>query len=131
MNRVQTELYYAWYKDLQKPQPNEIFSEGHGYLGHVLFDMKYVDIDLRYWNGNSFFAPRGAGLFQSVSELGTGYTEKNRELILASFIYNTETARNLFFDFRFSPYYDLKNKLPEYSIELYFRYNFEFVIKRF
>lgn len=126
LKKVVFDNYYVNYKDVsgQKRQP---FNEGNGFLSHLLFQFKNIGVDLRYWNGNSFIAPRGMALFQSVSEKIPGYTEKKRELIIASFIYDKEIFKNLNFDFRFIPYKDLGEKISsgtglEYSYELYLTY---------
>jgi len=129
LKRIVTEHHYVYYKDLSTPS-NQSFPKGNGYLSHLLLDMKYFDIDLRYWNGTGFYSPRGAGLFQSVSEFIPGYTEKKREIVIMSVIYDKELANKLFIDARVSPYYDFRNKLIEYSYELYLRYSLELLLKK-
>lgn len=118
--------YYVNYKDISgaKRQP---FNEGNGFLSHLLFDFKNVGIDLRYWNSNKYVTPRGLSLFGSVSEKYPGLVEKRRELIIVSLIYDKEIAKNLFFNFRITPYKDLLEKMTsgtglEYSYEMYLKY---------
>ncbi|MEO9050833.1 MAG: hypothetical protein ABI280_03505 [Ginsengibacter sp.] len=118
--------YYVNYKDIsgQKRQP---FNEGNGFLSHLLFGFKNIDIDFRYWNGQGYIGPRGMALFQSVSEKYPGLVEKHRELLIASFIYDKEIFKNVNFDFRFIPYKDFLEKSSsgtglEYSYEMYLKY---------
>ena len=120
-NKVIFENHYLNYKDISgnKRQP---FNEGNAYLSHLLLKFKFFDIDLRYWNGNGFINPRGNSLFSSVSEKYPGLTEKNRELLVTSFIYNTHMFNGADFNFRISPYYDFNAKITEYSFEMYFSY---------
>ena len=118
--------YYVNYKDVsgQKRQP---FNEGNGFLSHLLFQFKNIGIDLRYWNANGYIGPRGMALFQSVSEKYPGLVEKHRELLIASFIFDKEIYKNVFFDFRIIPYKDFVEKISsgtglEYSYEMYIKY---------
>ena len=118
--------YYVNYKDVsgQKRQP---FNEGNGFLSHLLFQFKNVGIDFRYWNGDGYIGPRGMALFQSVSEKYPGLVERHRELVIASFIFDKEIYKNVYFDFRFIPYKDLLEKMTsgtglEYSYEMYLKY---------
>lgn len=124
--KIVFENYYVNYKDIsgQKRQP---FNEGNGFLSHLLFQFKNVGIDLRYWNAEGFIGPRGMALFNSVSEKYPGLVEKHRELLIASFIYDKEIYKNVFFDFRIIPYKDFIEHITsgtglEYSYEMYLKY---------
>ncbi len=132
LKRIVFDNYYVNYKDISgtKIQP---FNEGNGYLSHLLFDFKNVGIDLRYWNAQGYIAPRGMSLFQSVSEKYPGLTEKHRELLIVSFIYDKEIFRNVHFDFRIIPYKDFLEHITsgtglEYSYEMYIKYDLKFNI---
>jgi hypothetical protein len=126
--------YYVNYKDVsgEKLQP---FNEGNAFLSHLLFQFKNVGIDFRYWNGNGFIGPRGMALFQSVSEKHPGLVEKHRELLIASFIFDKEIYKNVFFDFRIIPYKDFLEKMTsgtglEYSYEMYLKYILKVNLKK-
>ena len=121
--------YYLNYKDISghKVQP---FNEGNGYLSHLLLDFKYFDVDLRYWNSNAFINPRGNSLFSSVSEKYPGLTEKKRQLLLTSFIYDTHLFQGANFNFMVSPYYDFAIKKVEYSYEMYLSYQLEVMLAK-
>lgn len=126
LQKIVFENYYVNYKDIsgKKLQP---FNEGNAFLSHLLFQFKNVGIDLRYWNGEGYIGPRGMALFQSVSEKYPGLVEKHRELLIASFIYDKEIYKNVFFDFRIIPYKDFIEKISsgtglEYSYEMYLKY---------
>jgi hypothetical protein len=129
LRTIVADNYYVNYKDISgtKVQP---FNEGNAYLSHLLFKFKYFDIDLRYWNSQGFVNPRGNSLFSSVSEKYPGLVEKHRELLLASFIYDTHLFRNGNFDFRISPYRDFIEKKTEYSYEMYFSYQLNVLLAK-
>ncbi|HEY5465120.1 MAG TPA: hypothetical protein VIJ95_17800 [Hanamia sp.] len=135
LQNIVFENYYVNYKDIsgQKLQP---FNEGNAYFSHLLFQYKNVGIDLRYWDGEGFIGPRGGALFQSVSAKYPGLTEKHRELLIASFIYDKEIYKNVDFDFRFLPYKDFIEKISsgtglEYSFEMYLKYTLKANITKF
>ena len=113
--------HYLNYKDISGNK-RQLFNEGNGWLSHLLLKFKFFDLDFRYWNGNSYINPRGNSLFSSVSEKYPGLTEKYRELLVTSFIYNQQIFNGADFNFRVSPYYDFNAKKMEYSFEMYFSY---------
>ena len=119
--------YYVNYKDISGTKVHP-FKEGNGYLSHLLMKFKFFDIDLRYWKGNGFITPRGNALFGSLSQTHPGYFEKSRNLLFASFIYNTALFKGANFNFRVTPYRDFGEKLTEYSYEMYFSYQLEVLL---
>lgn len=129
LQKISFDNYYLNYRDIsgQKRQP---FNEGNAYLSHALFDFKYFDIDLRYWNSDAFINPRGNTLFSSVSEKYPGLTQRHRQLLLASFIYDAQLLKGTHFNFRVSPYYDFSLKKTEYSFEMYLSYQLELMLAK-
>ncbi len=134
LQKIVFDNYYVNYKDISGDK-RQAFNEGNGFLSHLLFAFKNVGIDLRYWNGQGYIAPRGMALFQSVSEKYPGLIEKHRELLIASFIYDKEIFKNVNFDFRLIPYKDFIEHISsgtglEYSYEMYIKYNLKFNLKK-
>ncbi|MDQ6843624.1 MAG: hypothetical protein M3Z92_04605 [Bacteroidota bacterium] len=129
LKKIILDNYYVNYKDISgtKVQP---FNEGNAYLAHLLLKFKYFDLDTRYWNSEGFINPRGNSLFSSVSEKYPGLTERHRQLLLVSLIYDKQLFRNGNFDFRFSPYYDFVEKKLEYSYEMYFSYQLNVLLAK-
>ena len=126
LKKIVFDNYYVNYKDISG-QKRQAFNEGNAFLSHLLFGFKNVGIDFRYWNGDGYIGPRGMALFQSVSEKYPGLVERHRELLIASFIYDKEIFKNVYFDFRFIPYKDFIEKMSsgtglEYSYEMYLKY---------
>lgn len=126
LRKIQFDNYYVNYRDISgiKRQP---FNTGNAYFSHLWFDLRNFGIDLRYWNGVGYIGPRGMPLFQSVSEKYPGLVEKHRELLIMSFIFDKQLAKNLYFNFRLTPYKDLREKMTsgtglEYYYEMYLKY---------
>ena len=133
--KIVFENYYLNYKDIsgQKLQP---FNEGNAFYSHLLFQLKNVGIDFRYFDGEGYIGPRGGALFQSVSAKYPGLVEKHRRLLIASFIYDKQIYKNVDFDFRFLPYKDFIEKISsgtglEYSFEMYLKYTLKVNIAKF
>lgn len=127
LKSIHFDNYYVRYSDISKKNFRQAFKEGGGYLSHLLFDFKHFGVDLRYWNSERYITPRGLKLFGSVSEKNPAVVHPKRELLIVSFIYDKEIANNLFFNFRFTPYKELEEKLSsgsgwDYSYELYLKY---------
>ncbi len=132
--KVVFDNYYVNYKDISGDK-RQAFNEGNGFLSHLLLQWKNLGLDLRYWNGHGYIGPRGMALFQSVSEKYPGLTERHRELLIASIIYDKEIFKNVNFDFRIIPYKDFLEKISsgtglEYSYELYLKYALKVKIKK-
>jgi hypothetical protein len=129
LQKIVADNYWVYYKDISFTR-RQIFDSGNAFLSHLLFNFKWFDVDFRYWRGNGYIGPKGGGLFQSVSQTIPGYSEKIRQLLLMSLIYDKEILKNVNFDFRFSPYYDFGNKATEYSYELYLRYRLNLFLRK-
>lgn len=125
---IRTDHYFAYYRDISGTK-NQLFNEGTGWYSTLVFQSKWnLDLDIRYWKGDSFFGPRGGALYSSVSEKIPGYGEKKRELVFASLIYDKQLFPNLFLDLRLEPYYDLENEFLEYSYSVFLRFKKDFKI---
>lgn len=126
LKKIELDNYYVNYKDISgaKRQP---YDRGVGYLSRLAFDLSPFVLDLRYWFGNQYIGPRGMALFQSVSEKYPGLTEDKREILIVSLIFDKEIYKNIFFDLRFIPYTDFREKMTsgtgwEYSYEMYLKF---------
>lgn len=126
LKNIHLDNYYVNYRDISgvKRQP---FNTGNGFLSRLMFDLGDFGLDIRYWNSRDYVAARGNSLFGAVSEKYEGLVQPERELLMVSFIYDKEIAKNLFFNFRMIPYTELKEQLTsgtgwEYSYELYLKY---------
>jgi hypothetical protein len=130
LNALKTEHYFAWYKDISG-QKRQLFNEGKGWYSSLVLKSKWnMDLDARYWRGDSFYGPRGGALYSSVSEKIPGYGEQDRELVFLSFIYDKQLFPHVFVDLRLEPYYDLRNNFLEYSYSIFLRFKKDFLLKR-
>lgn len=126
LKKIEFNNYYVDYKDISGTKV-QAFDKGSGFLSRLFFDFQPFALDLRYWYGSKYIGPRGMALFQSVSEKYPGLVEPTREILIASLIFNKEIYKNVFFDLRFIPYKDFREKMTsgtglEFSYEMYLKY---------
>ncbi|GAA4317104.1 hypothetical protein [Flaviaesturariibacter amylovorans] len=130
LKSVQTDHYYVGYKNISGNKL-QIYNEGYGWLSTLLLKSKWnLDLELRYWNGNTFYGPLGLPLYNSISEKYPGYGEPERSLLFATFIYDKQLFPHVAIDFRLEPYYDLKNSKLEYGYSAFLRFNKDFFLKK-
>ena len=127
---IRTEHYYTTYGDASG-QKRQLYEKGNGWYSSLVFQSKWnIDVDARYWRGDTYYAAKGGPLYSSVSEKIPGFGEKERELVFLSFIYDKQLFPNLFVDLRLEPYYDLRNNFMEYSYSIFLRFKKDFLLKR-
>jgi hypothetical protein len=129
LKAIRTEHYFTYYRDISG-EKHQLYNNGQAYYSSLLFKTKWLDIDARYWRGHEFYGPRGGALYSSISEKVPGYGEPTRELIFLSLIYDRQLFPNLNLDFRFEPYYDIRNGMTEYAYSVFLRFNKDFFLKR-
>jgi len=127
LKKITFENFYVGYR-AGKNSP-EIVKKGDALLSRVALNFKFFDFDIRYWKGTNFFNPRGGPLYQSVSEKTPGFIEKERQLLLASLIYNKKIFNGLELNLKFTPDYDFGEKILEYYYEFYLKFSTSFFIK--
>ncbi|RYY97712.1 MAG: hypothetical protein EOO11_10135 [Chitinophagaceae bacterium] len=130
LKAVQTDHYYVGYKNISGNKL-QLYNEGYGWLSTLLLKSKWnLDLELRYWNGNTFYGPLGLPLYNSISEKYPGLGEPERSLLFATFIYDKQLFPNVAIDLRLEPYYDLKNSKLEYGYSAFLRFNKDFFLKK-
>lgn len=127
---IRTEHYYTTYSDASG-QKRQLFEKGKGWFSSLVFQSRWnIDVDARYWRGDTYYGAKGGPLYSSVSQKIPGYSEKERELVFLSFIYDKQLYPNLFVDLRLEPYYDIRNSFMEYSYSIFLRFKKDFLLKR-
>lgn len=106
-----------------------IYKKGNGFLADFYLRSKWnLGFLASYWKGVNYIAPKGAGLYQSISSIsGSNYQEPERQLLFLNLLYENEFFPGFYIDCRYSPYIDLHNKLFEHSFLflLSYRNNFK------
>lgn len=130
LRSVQADQYYLGYKNISGNKLQR-YNEGYGWLSSLLLKSKWnLDVELRYWKGETFYGPLGLPLYNSISEKIPGFGEPERELFFATFIYDKQLFPNVQIDLRLEPYYDLRNRMLEYGYSAFLRLNKDFFLKK-
>lgn len=100
------------------------YRNGQGILATASIHTKWdLSMMVNYWTADSYIAPRGTTIYQSVSLDKPGLTQKKRELLFVRFMYQKPLANNLNISARFEPVYDLNNSIFDFSYSLYLSYS--------
>lgn len=128
---VNFDNYWVFYKDFSftKLRP---FQEGSGAYLNITFLTKLGDLMVSYWRGNNYIGIKGGDLYQSVSTSmwAPGYIEPQRELLIFRLMKNVFISKSLILSTRFEPFYDLNNKVFNFSAGLYLNFRDEFFITK-
>lgn len=105
-------------------QPVWPFKAGQGFYSNLTLESKYLTCMLSYWNSQNFITVQGGELYSSLSSSvrNVGYTENTRNLLLLRLIRDFHISDNLIFTLRIEPYWDIQNRLLEYSFGFYINY---------
>ncbi|RYY88483.1 MAG: hypothetical protein EOO15_08945 [Chitinophagaceae bacterium] len=130
LRSVQADLYYVGYKNISGIKLQR-YDEGYGWLSSLLLKSKWnIDLELRYWKGETFYGALGLPLYNSISEKYLNYGEAQRQLFFATFIYDKQLFPNVNIDLRLEPYYDINNSKLEYGYSAFLRFNKSFFLRR-
>jgi hypothetical protein len=131
INAFRSENYYTSYTDFSFTLA-QAYSKGDGWYLNSGIDTKYGSVMGTYWNANGYISSNGMPIYQSVSQQinHTGFTEKNRQLLMLRYSYQKRLIPNFYLDFRFEPMMDLNrprgSKKIEFSNSSFLVYKQEF-----
>jgi hypothetical protein len=106
------------------------FRQGSGFISNATVASKSISLMLSYWNASSFIAPRGTAIYQSVSIDKPAYTENVRSLLFVRLLYAKQIQPGLFVSARAEPFYDLRNKILDYSYSVYITFSGNYFISK-
>ena len=131
INAFRSENYYTSYTDFSFTLA-QAYSKGGGWHLNSGIDTKYGSVMGTYWNANGYISSNGMPIYQSVSQQinHTGFTEKNRQLLMLRYSYQKRLIPNFYLDFRFEPMMNLNrprgSKKIEFSNSSFLVYKQEF-----
>jgi hypothetical protein len=111
---------------------NYFAGQGQGFFLNVSSRFIWFDLALSYWNGNSYIAPQGTPIYQSISMdyLKNGYTEEHRKLLFLRITYEHDFAGGLSLALRFEPVYDFGTSKLDHMEVLFLRYKTNFILNK-
>ena len=123
------ENHYLTYNDLHGNAP--LLDNGYAIYSNLKLSSKKYHLELGYFQGHNFVAPRGEPLFQSVSQKDTAYVKTNRQLITGKLGFDHEISKGIKLGVRFESYYDVEVGNLDYSYSVNIVFNRDFLIGKF
>ena len=124
--KIRFQNYLVGYQ--QNSNYHQFFKSGLGVYLNLTAETKFMNLMLSYWNSTSYQSDAGGDLYQSVGRtFRYGNTvEKYRNILIIRAMKDWKVIDNLYFTFRFEPYFDLNNKAFEHSESLFLTYRQRF-----
>ncbi len=114
INRIKLSGWWVQALDLS-PTPMLRYSKGYGIYTQAAAENRFATLIAAWWHANSYFSPLADHLFQSVSEVNPGYTEKLRDLLNVKLLLSQNIAPGVKAGLKFESYYDLRNNRMDFS----------------
>lgn len=114
INRIKLSGWWVQALDLS-PTPMLSYSKGYGIYTHATAENRFACLVAAWWHANCYFSPLADHLFQSVSEVNPGYTEKLRDLLNVKLLLSHNIAPGVKAGLKFESYYDLRNNRMDFS----------------
>ncbi len=122
-SKVELSQLVAFYKGLSFPAVNlpehQLFDKGYGLYSKINYNYRFLNLMVGYWYANSYIAPRGEYLFQSVSERFPNFSEKIRQLFTSRLSLSKLIAQGIHIELRGATYYDLVHSHLDFSYSFY------------
>lgn len=103
---------------------------GYAVATEGFINSKFVSLKIGYWSGEYLVSARGNPLYMSVSEKNPNFVLPKTELITAKIAFKKQLYKDISFEARFEPYYDLQQSQIEYSYSIYMIFNRNFFFRK-
>jgi hypothetical protein len=122
VQKIRLQNYFVGYRQNSNYHP--FFPEGSGVYLNLTAETKLLNLMISYWNSNGYLSDSGGDLYQSVGRTFkfTNAIEKYRNILIVRAMKDFKIMDNLYFTFRFEPYFDLNSKAFEHSESLFLAY---------
>ncbi|MFA6401099.1 MAG: hypothetical protein WCX31_05665 [Salinivirgaceae bacterium] len=117
LDKILLESHLIGFKD-NSPTVTSIYSSGMGTLNQLTFGIKNSYFQIEYWKSSQFLSLMGHPIYQSYSEKGELYHQKNRELLNLHLFYSKDIYRGIYLGLMGDTYFDLINGNVDYSMGL-------------
>ena len=106
------------------------YYRGHAFYLNGTLETRYLDVMLSYFQGYQFYAPLGAGYYQSIgTSVGAiGYTIPNRRVLFIRFLRDFRVSNAAAVTVRFEPVYDFNQRNVDYSFGFYLNFRQDWLL---
>ncbi|MBN1251467.1 MAG: hypothetical protein JXR51_15285 [Bacteroidales bacterium] len=130
IDKISAEQYYVAYNDMSTTYQSP-YIQGFGLYSKLDAKLKNFNFNFSWWYSNSYISKRGHPVFQSLSTVYNGFSEKQRALISSKINYEKNIVKGLDIGVGFESYFDLYSHYADYWYMFYINFNRDFFIKRF
>ena len=128
VKQIGGQFWYSAYKDMSGTSVQK-FTEGNAIYPQIYINTHLFNLNFGYWKANTYLAPQGEPLFQSVSLL-SDKTFAERRLLTGKLDAFMHLARGITMSSRFEYYYDINNQQFEFSYALHVIFMRDFFVKK-
>lgn len=130
LDKISIETHIIGFKD-NSPTMLSIYPKGSGVLSQLTLGLADNYFQVGYWRSSQFLSLMGHPIFQSQSEKGDGYHQKNRELLTFHLFYSKVIYKGIYLGLMGDTYYDLNHGNFDYSMGLTLIIKFNSLVKHF
>ncbi|HAH24588.1 MAG TPA: hypothetical protein DCL77_12695 [Prolixibacteraceae bacterium] len=120
--------YWLGYKAITQESNTLPFGKGHAYLLEASAQMRHSLISLSYWNAYQFIAPKGRLLYQSISDSDPTFTQTDRSVVTAKYLWQKSIAKDARVAFKLEGFIDVPTGDFSYSYGFYLLLNQDFLL---
>jgi hypothetical protein len=130
LDKIIFETHALGFRD-NSPTVESLFEKGNGFMNQL--SMGYNDnfFNVAYWNSSQFLSLLGHPIYQSYSEKGDEFNQRNREILSFHLFYSKSIHKSIYLGLMGDTYIDLINGDTDYSMGLSLIIKNLFFIKRF
>ena len=130
LQKIEVELPVTLFANLSPTKLTQ-YKNGWGILPSLNLQLKDFYLSTGLWYGKRYMSPRGERIYQSVSFKNSNAAEKTRSLSISRIAYSTKLKHGIDLAVAFEGYYDIKNKIFDYSYGLQLNFRQSFLLKAF
>lgn len=120
--------YWLGYKAITEDSNTYPFGKGHAYLIETSAQTTHSRISLSYWNAFQFVAPKGRFLYQSISDSDPLFTQADRSMVSAKYLWHKEIVKDARVAFQVETFLDIPTGDLSYSYGFYLLFNHDFFL---
>jgi hypothetical protein len=121
--RIRTENYWLTSGDFS-PNITQPYKNGNASWHTLAANYKGVELMVNYWAGREYQSPIGTQIYNNYNFYNVEQFRQIRHMLMTRLMYTQKLNENVFFDFRFEPFYDFEYEQIQYSYSVYLRLNF-------
>lgn len=120
--------YWLGYKAITEDSNTYPFGKGHAYLLETSAQINHSIISFSYWNAFQFIAPKGRFLFQSISDSDPSFTQADRSMLSAKYLWHKDIVKDARVAFQVETFFDIPTGDLSYSYGFYLLFNHDFFL---